>query len=212
MTTNETSFFRDKAVFEHFRHHIFPPLLLARLKTRRVRIWCAAASTGQEAYSVAMLIEEFRPLLKGWAVEILASDIAADAIARARDGVYDAHEAARGLSREMLMRHFCRDNDGWRVDKQLRSRVSFGVRNLVEPFADLGAFDVIFCRNVLIHFDDLAKRDVLKRLQGALAADGHLVLGANETLMGFGNAFAAVDGVRGVYVRTRPAMRRLAAG
>jgi chemotaxis protein methyltransferase CheR len=98
------------------------------------------------------------------------------------------------------------------VDKHLRSRVSFGVRNLIEPFADLGTFDVIFCRNVLIYFDDAAKRDVLKRLQAALAPDGHLVLGSAETLMGFGNAFEAVDGVRGAYARARPAMRRLAAG
>jgi len=212
LTTNETSFFRDPAVFEHFRSQIFPALFRARTKTRRVRIWCAAAATGQEAYSLAMIVEEFRPLLQDWTIEILASDIAADAIARAREGRYDQREAERGLPREMLVKYFRRQGCDWRIDKLIRSRVAFGVRNLIEPFADLGTFDAIFCRNVLIYFDAATKQSVLESLDAALAADGHLVLGSAETLMGFGTALEPVDGARGIYVKARPAMRRLATG
>jgi chemotaxis protein methyltransferase CheR len=209
LTTNETSFFRDAAVFEHFRKQIFPALFHARNASRRVRIWCAAASTGQEPYSLAMIIEEFRPLLTGWTVEILASDIAGDAIARAREGRYDAHEMERGLPLAMQAKYFRREGAGWRIDKTVRGRVAFGIRNLIEPFADLGTFDAIFCRNALIYFDAAAKRDVLTRLQAVLAPDGHLVLGSAETLLGFGTAFSPVKGATGIYAR-REGARRLA--
>jgi chemotaxis protein methyltransferase CheR len=211
MTTNDTSFFRDRAVFDHFRKEIFPALLNARADARRVRIWCAAASTGQEAYSLAMIVDEFHAVLKGWTVEILASDIAADAIARARDGRYGPHEVERGLSRDMLIKHFRPDNGDWRVDKALRGRVAFGVRNLSEPFADLGTFDLILCRNVLIYFDAPTKQGVLNRLHSALASDGYLVLGSAETLLGFGGAFEPA-GVKGIFANARPSLRRLAAG
>jgi chemotaxis protein methyltransferase CheR len=145
-------------------------------------------------------------------VEILASDIATDAILRAREGRYDAHEVERGLPRDMLVKHFRRDEGDWLVDKHLRARVSFGIRNLIEPFADLGTFDVIFCRNVLIYFDAATKQNVLDRLHASLAGDGYLVLGSAETLMGFGTAFEPANGVWGVYAKGRPAVRRLAAG
>jgi chemotaxis protein methyltransferase CheR len=210
LTTNETSFFRDRAVFDHIRREVFPALLGARAHTRRLRIWCNAVSTGQEAYSIAMIADEFHCVLRGWTVEILASDIAPDAILRAREGRYDAHEIARGLSRDMLVKHFRPGDGDWRVDKSLRARVSFGVRNLVEPFADLGVFDLILCRNVLIYFDAATKEGVLHRLSAALAPDGFLVLGAAETMLGFGGAFAP-QAVRGVYARARGTMRRRAA-
>jgi chemotaxis protein methyltransferase CheR len=210
LTTNDTSFFRDRAVFDHFRKEMFPALLNARASSRRVRIWCAAASTGQEAYSIAMIVDEFHAVLKGWSVEILASDIAPHAIRRARDGLYDAHEIERGLSRDMLVKHFRPEGDGWRVDKALRGRVSFGVRNLIAPFADLGTFDVILCRNVLIYFDAATKQAVLNRLHAALAPDGYLLLGSAETLMGFGGFESGA--VRGVYARSGAPLRRLAAG
>jgi len=212
LTTNETFFFRDKAVFDYFRCQIFPPLLHARLAQRRVRIWCAAASTGQEPYSVAMIVDEFRPLLKGWTIEILATDIAANAIARARNGMYGAGEVERGLPREMLIKHFRRDGEGWRLDPSLRRRVTFARRNLIEPFHDLGIFDVIFCRNLLIFFDTATKQNVLGRLQASLADDGHLILGSAETLMGFGAALEPASIARGIYAKARYVQRRLAAG
>jgi chemotaxis protein methyltransferase CheR len=209
LTTNDTSFFRDRAVFDHFRKEMFPALLNARAASRRIRIWCAAASTGQEAYSLAMIVDEFHCVLKGWTIEILASDIAPNAVARARDGLYDSHEVERGLSRDMLIKHFRPEGDDWRVDKALRNRVSFGVRNLIQPFADLGSFDVILCRNVLIYFDAATKQAVLNRLRAALAPDGYLVLGSAETLMGFGGFEGGR--VKGVYARSG-SLRRLAAG
>jgi chemotaxis protein methyltransferase CheR len=210
LTTNDTAFFRDRAVFDHFRQAMFPALLNARANPRRIRIWCAAASTGQEAYSLAMIVDEFHTVLAGWTVEILASDIAGHAVGRAREGLYDAREIERGLPRDMLIKHFRPEGDGWRVDKALRSRVAFGVRNLIEPFADLGTFDVILCRNVLIYFDAAAKQTVLTRLQGALAPDGYLVVGAAETLIGTGVAFERT-GIRGVFTPSRRS-HRLATG
>jgi chemotaxis protein methyltransferase CheR len=210
LTTNDTSFFRDKSVFDHFRKAMFPALLNARAGSRRVRIWCAAASTGQEAYSLAMIVDEFHAVLKGWTVEILASDIAPLAIQRAREGLYDEHEIGRGLSHDMLIKHFRPEGDGWRVDKVLRGRVSFGVRNLIAPFADLGTFDLILCRNVLIYFDAATKQAVLNRVRAALATDGYLVLGSAETLMGFGGFEAG--NVKGVFARSGSMLRRLAAG
>src|SRR5262249_9556594 len=149
LTTNETSFFRDPAIFDYFARHILPPLFHATRAVRRVRIWSAASSTGQEPYSIAMLVEDARAQTKGWIVEILGSDIAPDASARARAALYDDAEINRGVPAPVLERHFHRQGKEWRLDKAVRARVSFGLRNLIEPFADLGTFDIIFCRNVL---------------------------------------------------------------
>ncbi len=210
LTTNETSFFRDPASFAYFRDAIFPTLMAARPVTNKLRIWCAAASTGQEAYSLAMLADAACTPFKDRTVEILASDIAADAITRAREGRYSNDELARGLTPELLSKYFRRDGDGWHVDKALRARVSFGVRNLIDPFVDLGTFDAVLCRNVLIYFDAATKQSVLERLHAALAPDGYLMLGSAETLMGFHAGFRPA-GVAGVFVKGRAPARRAAA-
>lgn len=211
LTTNETSFFRDPAAFAYFRDTIFPGLMAARPVTSKLRFWCAAASTGQEAYSLAMLADAACAPFRDRSVEILASDIAADAIARAREGRYGNDELARGLTRELLSKYFRRDGDGWRVDKALRAGVSFGVRNLIDPFADLGTFDAILCRNVLIYFDAPTKQAVLDRLFTAVAPDGYLMLGSAETLLGFNTRFRPA-GVPGVFVKGRTPARRGATG
>jgi chemotaxis protein methyltransferase CheR len=195
LTTNETSFFRDPPVFQHLRAHILPALRRTRGPTRRIRIWCAAAATGQEPYSVAMLCDELAVQAHGCAVEIVASDIAPDAIARARDGLYAAEEIGRGLPDDMRDRYFRRHGNQFEAERVLRDAVRFEVRNLMLPFADLGAFDIIFCRNVLIYFDPPTKQNVLDRMRAALAPDGYLLLGSAETLLGFSGFELAGPGV-----------------
>jgi chemotaxis protein methyltransferase CheR len=182
MTTNETSFFRDRAPFDEFRERVLPELMAARAHERRLRIWCAAASTGQEVYSLAMTLDHEARALRGWTVEILGTDISSAAIEVARKGVYSQFEVQRGLSTSHLLRYFHRHEENWRVNEHLRAKVAFGEFNLLSDPSGLGAFDAIFCRNVLMYFDQDVKRDVLSRLSGLLAPDGFLFVGSAETV------------------------------
>ncbi|MGA8171761.1 MAG: protein-glutamate O-methyltransferase CheR [Methylocystis sp.] len=182
MTTNQTSFFRDRAPFEAFRARILPELMAARERERRLRIWCAAVSTGQEAYSLAMTLDEAARELRGWSLEILGTDISGAAIETARKGVYSHFEVQQGLSTTHLLRYFHREEECWRVNDHLRARVAFGQFNLLSNPMDLGPFDVILCRNAVTHFGQDAKRDVLERLARLLAEDGYLFLGDADTV------------------------------
>jgi chemotaxis protein methyltransferase CheR len=201
MTTNESWFFRDQRPFEQFRDIMLPRLLARRVKTKTLRIWCAGAALGQEPYSLAMILEERKARLAGWNIEVLATDINEDVLERAREGLYHPFEAQRGLSPVLLSRYFRRDGENWRLNQAIRSSVEFRFGNLLNSFAELGTFDVIFCRNVLIYFDQATKADVLARLQAALAPDGYLVLGVAETVLGLGSEFAPLQGARGLYVK-----------
>lgn len=202
MMTNESSFFRDKAVFDHFRGAILPSLLSARAKTRRLRIWCAAASTGQEPYSLAMILDDAK-ISSDWHIELIATDLCSDAIARAVEGRYSPFEAQRGLNVQTLVRYFSQDGDRWRISERLRRMVSFRTFNLLDSFGWLGEIDAIFCRNALLYFEHGAKRMCLEKLSGALADDGYLILGASETMEGTSTAFAPSDNVRGIYRKAR---------
>ena len=202
MMTNESSFFRDKAVFDHFRGVILPSLLSARAKSRQLRIWCAAASTGQEPYSLAMILDEAK-IAADWHIELLATDLCSDAIARAVEGRYSPFEAQRGLGVQALVRYFAQDGDRWRVSERLRRMVSFRTFNLLDSFGWLGEIDVIFCRNALLYFEPGAKRACLEKLSATLANDGYLILGASETMEGASTAFIAGDEVRGIYRKAR---------
>jgi chemotaxis protein methyltransferase CheR len=202
MMTNESSFFRDKAVFDHFRGVILPSLLSARAKSRRLRIWCAAASTGQEPYSLAMILDEAK-ISSDWHIELIATDLCSDAIARGVEGRYSPFEAQRGLSVPTLVRYFAQDGDRWRISERLRRMVSFRTFNLLDSFGWLGEIDVIFCRNALLYFEPGAKRACLEKLSGALAHDGYLLLGASETMEGASTAFLPADDVRGIYRKAR---------
>jgi chemotaxis protein methyltransferase CheR len=184
MTTNETFFFRDRAPFDNFCQVILPHLVKARAAQRSIRIWCAACSTGQEPYSLAMILDEQVRKLGGWNIDILATDIASHVLDVAREGVYSQFEVQRGLPISMLLRYFQQKGDRWQVVEHLRSRVRFEEGNLISNFTDRGRFDVIFCRNVLIYFDVPTKRTVLDRLRHCLDDDGYLVLGAAETVVG----------------------------
>jgi chemotaxis protein methyltransferase CheR len=201
MTTNESFFFRDKTPFEHFDKIMLPALLKSRSARRKLRIWCAAASTGQEPYSIAMLLKERAGQLKDWSVEILGTDLSADVIERAKAGLYSQFEVQRGLPIQLLMKYFAKEGEQWRVRQDIRAMVQYSVRNLLDPFTALGTFDVVFCRNVLIYFDEATKRTVLDRLAQLLANDGYLSLGAAETVFGITGSFKPVDCARGLYER-----------
>lgn len=209
MTTNETLFFRDRTPFENFRAHVLPDLLTARANERRLRFWCAACSTGQEAYSLAMTLDQEARALRGWTLEILATDLSTSAIQAARSGAYSQFEVQRGLSTSQLLRYFHREDETWRVNEHLRARIDFRDFNLLSDYSELGAFDVIFCRNVLMYFEPEMKRAVLARLSQALNEGGYLFLGASETASE-ANAFftpASFDGVWRVRRRASPQLR-----
>lgn len=199
MTTNESFFFRDKTPFEHFTGTMLPKLLEARARDRRLRIWCAAASTGQEPYSLAMCLKEAEARLAGWRVEIVGTDLSTDVLEKAKAGVYTQFEVQRGLPINHLLKYFTQTGDTWQISSSLRSMVQYRQLNLLEPFSQLGQFDIIFCRNVLIYFDNRTKIDILERMSKMMPADGFLVLGAAETVVGLTDVFKPMSDKRGLY-------------
>lgn len=200
MTTNETFFFRDQTPFDHLRRILADP---ARGKDRPIRVWSAAASTGQEAYSIAMLWIEMADLLPGRKIEIIASDLSEHCLAKARSGLYSSFEVQRGLPIQKLMRHFTQDGETWRANADLREMVAWRRHNLLESPWALGKFDIVFCRNVLIYFDVATRRRILDLIAGQLHPNGALFLGASETTLGVSSAFsAAPDG--GFWVKSPP--------
>lgn len=201
MTINETYFFRDKAPFDQFRNVMLPRLLAARQNEKRIRIWSAAASTGQEAYSLAMILDEFAPKMPGWKVEIIGTDLSEGVLDKARKGVYSQFEVQRGLPTPMLLHHFNQIGDAWQISEQMRAKVTFRQLNLLQDFSSLGRFDVIYCRNVLIYFDAARKTDILMRMSRQLTPDGFLLLGASESLIGLKTDLAALPDHRAVYTR-----------
>ena len=204
LTTNETLFFRDTKPFEHLRLRALPRLHAERPPGMPLRIWSAAASTGQEAYSLAMLISEMGPALKGRAVQILGTDIARSTLVRAREGSYTQFEVQRGLPARMLVKYFTKESDGWRLIKPIRDMAEFKEWNLLCDPSPLGRFDVIFCRNVLIYFDAPTKARVLDMIASRLSAGGLLYLGGAETINGLGTAFRPVAGEHFVFEPNRP--------
>lgn len=205
MTTNESFFFRDKLPFEHFRDLIMPQLLSARQRKRSIRIWCAAASTGQEPYSVAMCLSEIANKLPSWNIEILATDISTEVLERAQTGVYSHFEVQRGLPIQLLLKYFTQADDKWQIAPQIRAMVEFRPLNLLHDFSRLGMFDVVICRNVLIYFGADNKFDVLERLAARTAPDGFLMLGAAETVVGHTQRFRPLPNTRCLYVRSNSA-------
>jgi chemotaxis protein methyltransferase CheR len=207
MTTNESFFYRDKIPFDHFRDTIMPGLLAARARERRLRIWCAAASTGQEPYSLAMCLKEMKDKLAGWRVEILGTDLSAEVLEKAKAGVYSQFEVQRGLPIQMLVKHFSQVGDTWQISPEIRAMVQYRPLNLLSDFAHLGSFDVVFCRNVLIYFDQETKIGVLNRIARLLDPDGFLVLGAAETVVGLTDAFKPLVDKRGLYAPNKDAVK-----
>ncbi len=207
MTTNESFFFRDKIPFEHFRATIMPALIEARAREKRIRIWCTAASTGQEPYSLAMALKTFGAALAGFRIEIVATDLSTEVLEKAKTGIYSQFEVQRGLPITQLVKFFAQVGDAWQIAPEIRGMVHFRPLNLLNDFSALGSFDLVFCRNVLIYFDQPTKIDVLNRIARQMPADGFLVLGAAETVIGLTDAFKPATDRRGLYVVNREPRR-----
>ena len=199
MATNESLFFRDKIPFDHFRDTIVPALLASRAKQRRIRIWCAAASTGQEPYSLAMVLKEMGHELAGWRTEILATDFDREVLEKAEAGIYSQFEVQRGLPIQRLVKYFTQVGEMWQVAPEIRAMVRFRPFNLLQDCSHLGIFDVVFCRNVLIYFDQETKIEVLERIARVIESDGYLVLGAAETVIGLTRSFRPIPDKRALY-------------
>lgn len=205
MTTNESLFFRDGTPFQHLRDVALPQLHRARPPGQKLRVWSAAASSGQEAYSLAMTALEVPRLVEDRGVEIVGTDIARAPLERARAGLYSAFEVQRGLTGAQLARHFTREGEQWRASPGLRAMVSFREWNLLSSLAPLGVFDIVFCRNVLIYFDPPTKARALAAIRRQMAPDGLLYLGASETTMGIAPDMVRAAAGCGVYALTEAA-------
>ena len=199
MTTNETFFFRDKIPFDHLKDAVLPALAQARAARRSLRIWCAASSTGQEPYSIAMLLKEMTALFAGWRIEIVATDLSQAVLEKSKAGLFSQFEVQRGLPIQLLLKYFKQQGELWQLNADIRSMVQFRQLNLLQDFSHLGTFDVIFCRNVLIYFDQDTKINIFNRLARLMEADGFLVLGAAETVVGLTDTFKPLPERRGLY-------------
>ena len=220
LLNNETYFFRDRAPFDVLQRHALPDLARRREKTKRLRIWSAGCSTGQEVYSLAMLFAEEPENWRGWTVDILGTDVSTSCIDRARNGSYTQFEVQRGLGINQMIKWFEEVSDGWRAVEPLRKPVRFQVHNLLEPAPHPGDFDIVLCRNVLLYLSPEKKTLAFERIAGAMAEDGWLMLGAGETVIGQTTKLGADINTRGLYrlvgdgarVEKRSGDRRTAAG
>ena len=205
LTTNETTFFRDLHPFESLRNHILPALIERKRLSRSLFIWSAGCSSGQEPYSVAMLIREDFPQLADWQVSILGTDVSVAMLERARAGRYGQIEVNRGLPAHLLVRYFRRAGVGWEIDRSIRAMVRFRQQNLVDPWPSMPPMDLVLMRNVMIYFDVAAKRKILARVGEVLAPHGYLLLGTSETTLHLDDSFRRqAVGPTGWYQRKQP--------
>jgi chemotaxis protein methyltransferase CheR len=197
LLNNETSFFRDPGVFDLLNSAAFDRVRTARREAKRLRVWSAGCSTGQEAYSLAIMLSEAEARWAGWSLDLAATDVSEAAVFRARRGRYSQFEIQRGLPVRTMLRWFEQQGEEWVVDNRLRRMIRFATHSLTTP--PPGQFDVILCRNVLMYFAPSVRRAVFERLHEALAPDGILMLGAGETVIGQTTRFAADSDLRGLY-------------
>lgn len=202
ITTRETLFFRDESPFEALRHKALPEIIDAKSKStwaRRLRFWSAACSSGQEPYSLGIVLRELIDDIDDWDVQILATDLSKAALASASKGVYSDFEMSRGIDPRRRDKFFRKVEGGWKICDEVRSMVSFSERNLLQPFTNIGPFDVIFCRNVAIYFDVPVKKDLFERLAGVLTQNGALFVGSSESLSAFGERWKPLHHCRGIF-------------
>jgi chemotaxis protein methyltransferase CheR len=199
MTTNESFFFRDDKPFQHFKTQALPRLISARPAGATLRIWSAASSTGQEAYSLAMILTESKAVVGQRQIEIIGTDIAREPLNRAKEGQYTQFEVQRGLPVQYLMKYFKKEEQYWRIAPEIRKMAQFREFNLLGDLRSLGRFDIVFCRNVLIYFDQATKTRVLEGIAALMSPDGMLYLGGAETVLGITSRLAPLPGERGVY-------------
>ena len=201
MMTSETSFFRDIHPFDTFKNDLLGYMREARGRNKKLRIWCAAASSGQEPYSLSMMLKEAEDNTPGWNYEILATDISRDILDQARSGLYTQYEVQRGLPIRFLLKYFTQiEAQKWQINQDIKNNIKFQQFNLLDPMADLGTFDFIFCRNVLSYFDKHDKNAVLNRIVQRLAPDGYLILGQDEEVEGFCDALVSLPDHEDVFV------------
>lgn len=198
MTTNESGFFRDIRPYEVLREKVLPRLMANR-PDRRLRIWSAACSSGQEPYSICMVLKELGPSLDGWRIDVLATDLSRQMLEKAKSGQYTQFEVQRGLPIGLLLKYFRQAGDRWRIDASIRAMVDFQQFNLLDDAEPFGGFDIVFCRNVLMYFGRATKRRVLDGIADLLPPDGALYLGADETVLGVTDRFHPIPGQRGLY-------------
>jgi len=198
MTTNETSFFRDTKPFDQFRQLILPEVIKQN-PSGPLRFWSAASSSGQEAYTLAMCMQEEHAKWEGRELDIVGTDICHRVLQKARDGEYSQFEVQRGMPVTMLVKYFDQEKDNWFVKDPIREMVRFEYLNLMEEFNQLGRFDVVFCRNVLIYFDEQTKRDILKRMEESMKPGGFLFLGSSESVYDLSKKFKPVEGATAVF-------------
>ena len=201
MTTNETLFFRDERPFRQFRTTILPELIKRRHDRKHLRIWSAACSTGQEAYSLAMILDEEKLKMPGWKIDIIGTDIAEGPLQIARNGLYNQFEVQRGLPIQMAVKYFEKNGEKWQIKPEIRQMVRFQKFNLLHNPEALGKFDIIFCRNVLIYFDKPTKAGVLRMLSRTIPADGYVFLGAAETALGLCHDLEYIPEFTGLFRR-----------
>jgi len=199
LLNNETYFFRDRAPFDLLQRYALPELAKRRVQSKRLRIWSAGCSTGQEVYSLAMLFAEEPQKWGGWTIDILGTDVSTSCVDRARDGTYSQFEVQRGLGINQMIKWFEECADGWRAIEQLRKPVRFQVQNILEPPTHPGGFDIVLCRNVLLYLNPEKKTLAFERIASAMAEDGWLMLGAGETVIGQTSKLGADVGARGLY-------------
>jgi len=208
MTTNETMFFRDGKPFVTLEKELLPAAAKrAKALGRPVRLWCAASSTGQEPYTIAMIVAQMEAQLGGARVEIIATDYSSAALARAKAGIYNQFEVQRGLPVQLLMKYFKPHPEGFELSADIRNRVTYQEINLLDPFPVSWQFDIIFCRNVLIYFDAATKTQVLANIANQLQPDGYVYLGGAETVLGLTTRLVPSAGERGAYELMRTAAK-----
>lgn len=201
MTTNESFFFRDQKPFDQFRKILLPELLRTRAPKKQFRIWSSAASSGQEAYSLAMILLEEAQKVQGWKIDIFGTDLSSEMVERAKSGIYSQFEVQRGLPITMLMKYFSQiGSDKWQIKDEVRQMVQFKEGNLLTDFGPIGVFDIIYCRNVLIYFDQPTKARVMDAMSHVMAPDGVLFLGGAETVLGISEKYKPLENERGMYV------------
>lgn len=201
MTTNESFFFRDNTPFDTLRENVLPQIVAARKAkgVNKIRIWSAACSSGQEPYTIAMLLEENKAKFGDMKFEIIATDLSTEIVQKAKEGKYSQFEVQRGLPITLLIKYFAHVGEQWQINEAMRNAVRFQTFNLLDSYGGLGKFDVIYCRNVLIYFDQETKASILNRMADIVAPDGALYLGGAESVIGISSSFRPVPGLRGVY-------------
>lgn len=196
MVTTETSFFRDIHPFETLKKTVLPQLIESRRSQRQLNIWFAASSSGQEPYSVALILKEWFPELNSWRLNLSATDISQEMLSRARAGRYSQMEVNRGLPTPLLLKWFRQEGTFWHLDDRIRSMVMFAPLNLARPWPAMPTWDLVFLRNVMIYFDNDVKKAILGRVRRVLSSDGYLLLGGAETTLNLDDSFYRIESLR----------------